>query len=143
MTVCAETQKTNMTTHQPGQAMVGELLKIESDIFTAIKSKDTKILGEILADDFIYLNPVSGEQTKAEFLAAIDSFTIKIVSLWSDNMKVKVYDEVAILTGTQKAKTEDAEGKEELSAVAFVDVFVRRGGKWELALAHGVDLPVF
>src|SRR5262245_22613476 len=43
-----------------------EILQIENDIFTAIKGKDTKKLDQILADDFVYRNPIEGERSRAE-----------------------------------------------------------------------------
>jgi len=118
-----------------------EIRQIESDIFTAIQQKDPQKLAAILADDFVYRNPLAGEIAKAEFLAQIKSIPVKINALWSEDMKVNVYGEVAVLTGTQKAKTQDATGREETSATAFTDVFVRRNGRWQLALAYGVELP--
>jgi ketosteroid isomerase-like protein len=118
-----------------------EVLQIANDIFTAIKGKDTKKLDQILADDFVYRNPIEGERSRAEFLAIIDSLPVKIVSVWSEDMKVNVYGDVAVTTGTQKAKIQNEESKEEISATAFVDVFVKRQGKWKLVLAHSMDLP--
>jgi ketosteroid isomerase-like protein len=103
--------------------------------------KDTKKLDQILADDFVYRNPIEGERSRAEFLAIIDSLPVKIVSVWSEDMKVNVYGDVAVMTGTQKAKIQNEEGKEEISATAFVDVFVKRQGKWKLVLAYSMDLP--
>jgi ketosteroid isomerase-like protein len=117
-----------------------EILQIANNIFTAIKDKDTKKLDQILADDFVYRNPIEGERSRAEFLAVIDSLPVKIVSVWSEDMKVNVYVDVAVMTGTQKAKIQNEDGKEEISATAFVDVFVKRQGKWKLVLAHSMDL---
>jgi ketosteroid isomerase-like protein len=119
-----------------------EIIQIEKDIFVAIKDKDAKKLDQILADDFIYRNPIEGERSRTEFLAIIGSLPVNIVSVWSEDMKVNVYVDVAVMTGTQKAKIRTENGKEEISATAFVDVFVKRQGKWKLVLAHGTDLPV-
>ncbi len=118
-----------------------EILQIENNLFTAIKSKDTKRLESILADDFVYRNPVTGDQSKEEFLAAIGSLPVNIVSIWSEDMKVNIYAEVAVLTGTQKAKVQITEGKEAIGVTAFTDIFVKRRGKWLLVLAYGVELP--
>ena len=118
-----------------------EIHQIESDIFAAIRQQDTKKLAAILSDDFVYRNPLAGEVAKPAFLEQIKAIPVKINALWSEDMKVNVYGEVAVLTGTQKAKTQDATGKEETSATAFTDIFVRRNGRWQLALAYGVELP--
>jgi ketosteroid isomerase-like protein len=134
-------QQHKMTKQQQDSLIEKEIRQIESEIFAAIQQKDTKKLEGILAADFVYRNPLAGETAKPAFLAGIKAIPVKINALWSEDMKVNVYGEVAILTGTQKAKTQDATGKEETSATAFTDVFVRRNGRWQLALAYGVELP--
>jgi ketosteroid isomerase-like protein len=133
-------QQQKMTKQQDG-LIEKEIRQIESEIFAAIQQKDAQKLAAILADDFVYRNPLEGETAKPAFLEAIKAIPVKINALWSEDMKVNVYGEVAILTGTQKAKTQDAAGQEQISATAFTDVFVRRNGKWQLALAYGVELP--
>jgi len=132
-------QPQKMTKQQDG-LIEKEMRQIESEIFAAIQQKDTQKLAAILADDFVYRNPLEGETARPAFLAAIKAIPVKINALWSEDMKVNGYGEVAILTGTQKAKTQLAAGQEQLSATAFTDVFVRRNGKWQLGLAYGVEL---
>jgi ketosteroid isomerase-like protein len=118
-----------------------EISQIESDILSAIKHKDSKKLDQILTDYFIYRNPMEGDRTRAEFLAAIKSLPVEILSVWSEDMRITILGDVVVASGIQKARTLNDDGKEELSASAFVDVFVSHQGKWRLAWAHGVDLP--
>lgn len=118
-----------------------ELLQIEKEIFSAIKSRDSNRLGNLLSDDFVYRSPGNSEQPKATFLKAIESISIEMTDVWSEDMKVNVYSDVAVITGTQKARVRLADGKVVIGATAFTDVFIRKSGKWLLALAHGVELP--
>jgi ketosteroid isomerase-like protein len=118
-----------------------KLLQIEKEIFSAIKSKDSKRLETILSDDFVYRSPENSAQQKAAFLKAIESISIEVTDVWSEDMKVNIYSDVAVITGTQKAKVRLAEGKVVIGATAFTDVFIRKDEKWLLALAHGVELP--
>ncbi len=117
------------------------ILQIERDIMTAIKNKDAATLEPMLADDFIYRTHFGAESDKAEFLKAIASFPVEIITLRGEDLKVNVYGETAILTGLQLAEARPPEGKAEESAVAFTDVFVRREGRWLMVLAYGVELP--
>jgi ketosteroid isomerase-like protein len=123
------------------KSIENEISQIESDIFAAIKSKDAKKLDQILSDDFIYRNPMEGDRSRSEFLAAIESLPVEIVSVWSEDMKVRIFADVAVMSGTQKAKTLNEHGKEEVIAAAFVDLFAKRQEEWKLVWAHGVDLP--
>ena len=118
-----------------------ELLQIEKEIFAAIKSKDAKRLDKLLSDDFVYRSPANSDQPKASFLKAIESISIEMTDVWSEDMKVNVYSDIAVITGAQKARVRLTDGKLVIAATAFTDLFVRKDGKWLLALAHGVELP--
>jgi len=117
------------------------ILKVEEEIFTAVKNQDAGALERILTDNFVYRSPGNQEVDKEDFLKLSASFPYKIVSIWGEEMKVNVYGNTAVLTGLQFAKTQRGDGKEETSAVMFTDVFVKQKGKWMLSLAHAVDLP--
>lgn len=106
------------------------ILQIERQLFSAIKTKDIMRLSKILADEFAYRGPGQPELERAEFLKSVASFPMQIVDIWSDDMKVNVYGDVAVLTGTQQARTRNSDGKEEMSASAFTDVFAKRRGRW-------------
>jgi ketosteroid isomerase-like protein len=118
-----------------------EILHLESQIFAAVKNQDTTALSLILTDDFVYRSPGSREVGKDEFLNIINSFPVKILSLWGEELKVNVYGDTAVLTGLQLSKTQSRPDQEEISAVMFTDVFLKRGDRWLLALAHATDLP--
>lgn len=118
-----------------------EILALEEEVFAAIREKDTAALGRILTEDFVLRMPNSEEVGRGAFLAGVQAIPVEILAVWSDDMKVKVYGETAVLTGVQRARTRGAEGNEEQSAQAFVDVFVRQEGKWRMALAYSVELP--
>lgn len=106
----------------------------------AIREKDAEALGRLLTADFVYRSP-GGEQGRAEFLKAIASTPGRILSVEGSGQRVNVYGETAVLTGVQRARVRTEDGAVHESAVAFTDVFVRRRGRWRLALAHGVELP--
>jgi len=116
------------------------IYEIERKIFSAIRTQDDETLANIVADDFVFRGPGQPEIGKAEFLESIKSFPIEILQIWSDDMKVNVFGDIALLTGVQQARTRD-NGKEQLSAGAFSDVFAKRNGQWLLVLAYNVELP--
>ena len=128
----------------PGNAgadVASEVLQVEHDIMAAIKGKDAVALEPMLADDFVYRTHFGAEANKAEFLQSVASFPVEILSIHGEELKANVYGETAIITGVQHAEARVPEGGLEESAVAFTDVFVRRDGRWLMALAYGVELP--
>lgn len=116
------------------------VLRLERETMDAIRSKDVRALGRVLADDFVYRAPGS-EVGRADFLKGVAELPGRILSVEGEDLKVSVYGETAVLTGVQRSRVRTDDGAEHSSVVAFTDVFVRRGGRWRLALAYGVELP--
>jgi ketosteroid isomerase-like protein len=115
------------------------LLLLEEEIFTAVKNQDTDALERVLTDDFVYRSP--GRQVaRDDFLKLCAAFPYEIISIQGEDLSVNVYENIAVVTGLQIAKTAGGEGEEEESTVAFTDIFVKQKGKWMLSLAHAVDL---
>jgi ketosteroid isomerase-like protein len=117
-----------------------DIFAVEQRIFRAIEAKDAAALEPILADDFVFRDSRGGDLTRAEFLKNVASIPAKIESVRGEHLKVDVYGDTAILTGLQRAAV-TADGKQAASHGAFADVFMKRGGRWQLVLAHSVDVP--
>ena len=122
------------------QRMVEEVLRLERGLMDAIRDKDAKALEPILFDDFVYRSP-EGEVGRADFLKNITALPGRIISVEGKDLRVRLFGETAVLTGVQLTVLRTDDGKELESIVAFTDIFVRRRGRWRLALAHGVELP--
>jgi hypothetical protein len=56
-------------------------------------------------------------------------------------MRVQLYGDIAVLTGTQKAVVRLKEGKQVIGLGIFTDVFARRNGRWLVVFARNIDLP--
>ena len=125
----------------PVRRVAQTILQLERETMAAIKNGDASALSRILADDFIFRSPAGPDLNRAEFLNLVKSFPVKVLAVWGEGLKVHVYGQTAVLTGVQRSRTASADGKEETSAGAFTDIFIRRRGRWLLVLAHSVDLP--
>ena len=115
-------------------------LASEERIMTAIRTRDVACLEEELSQDFIYLTPGAGEQGRAAFLRAIRERTYWILDLTGEDLHVRTMGDVAIVSGTQRARVELADGKIVTGATAFVDVFARTTAGWRLCHAFGVEV---
>jgi ketosteroid isomerase-like protein len=132
-----------MTSDEFDTGIEKEVVQARNEYFTAIKNRDAKKLGDILADDFVFRrNPFGGERSKEEFLAGNASSTTKILSDELDNAKVSVFGGIAVMTGILKLKIEAAK-QEESHSVAITNIFVKRDEKWLLIFEHFVDLPPY
>ena len=82
-----------------------QILEIERSIFVAIRTRDDESLGRFVANDFVFRTPGQPEIGRTEFLESVKSFPIEILEIWSDDMKVNAFGDVALLTGVQQART--------------------------------------
>lgn len=118
-----------------------EIIQLENEIFEAIKNKDAKKLGSILAEDFVYRTYDGKESNKSAFLGNIKSFQLKILSVKGEHLNAEVFGDVAVLTGVQRARVEMEDSTIVEGLGAFTDVFVRQNKRWLLKSAFHVELP--
>jgi ketosteroid isomerase-like protein len=118
-------------------AAVSEKLQaIEEDWLNAEKYHDAAAFEKIVADDWIAITPEGKSQTKAQ--RAVEIKTARTTSATLGDMKVRVFGDTAVVTGTDDEMT--AEGSKESSDhYVWTDVFLKRNGKW-LAVASQTAL---
>lgn len=129
-----------MTDAGPSRRTAEALLRLEREIMNHIRDRDARALGRVLSDDFVYRTP-EAEVGREDFLRNIKAIPGRIVSVEGANQRVSVYGETAVLTGVQTAVVRTDDGVEHTGTTAFTDIFVKRRGRWKLALAYAVELP--
>jgi ketosteroid isomerase-like protein len=107
------------------------LQSIEQAWLNAEKNHDVAAFEKIVADDWIAITPEGKSQTKAERAAEIKAGHIDSATL--DDMKVRVFGDTAVVTGTDNEVSSE-DGKKSSNHYVWTDVFVKRNGKW-LAVA--------
>jgi ketosteroid isomerase-like protein len=107
------------------------LQAMEQAWLNAEKNHDTAAFEKLVADDWIAISPDGKMQTKAERAAEIK--TAHIASATLGDMKVRVFGDTAVVTGTDDEITMK-DGEKSSDHYAWTDVFVKRNGKW-LAVA--------
>ncbi|HEV7513008.1 MAG TPA: nuclear transport factor 2 family protein [Candidatus Acidoferrum sp.] len=107
------------------------LQAMEQAWLDAEKNNDAAAFEQIVADDWIAVNPDGKSQTKAERAAEIK--TAHVVSATLGDMRVRVFGDTAVVTGTDDEITM-TDGKKSGDHYVWTDVFLKRNGKW-LAVA--------
>jgi uncharacterized protein (TIGR02246 family) len=116
----AEQPRSDATVSQTLQA-------VEQTWANAEKSHDAATFEKLVADDWIAITPDGKTQTKAERAAKIK--TSKVGSATLRNMKVRVFGDTAVVTGSAD-ETSTQDGKETSDHYVWTDVFVKRDGMW-------------
>ena len=78
-----------------------EVMRLADAWATAELRGDTTFLESTLADDFIGIGPLGFMLTRQEWLARHTSGDLKYESFSLDEVKVRMYNDAAILTGRQ------------------------------------------
>jgi ketosteroid isomerase-like protein len=125
----------------PGGNVEQELMQLEQKLADAIIKGDMAFFGSHLADDVRLTDPSGMVNTKAQLEADVKSGALKIESSKIDDMKVQVHGDVAIVT----YKTTDKgtyKGQDISGDYRWIDVFVKKGGKWLVVAGQGTPIRV-
>lgn len=117
-----------------------ELIHMEREFGEALTRGDKATLDRLMAEDFLAINPVGRELTKAQVLFEITSPDYEIESLRNEDIRVRVFGDAAVATalGTVKGryKGQDASGQ-----FRYTRVWVKRQGRWQAVAAQSTLLP--
>jgi ketosteroid isomerase-like protein len=134
-----DTRKPSGGTRPPTQDTEATLMKMERDAAAALVKRDLAGFGAIFADDATFTGPDGAVQTKAQLLADVKSGALAIQSTEISDLKVHVFGESAVATyaTTDKGKYKD---RDISGRYRWTDVFVRRGGKWQIVASQGTPI---
>jgi ketosteroid isomerase-like protein len=109
-----------------------EVTRLAHDWVSAEGHGDATALARLLADDYIGIGPLGFMLTKPEWIARHESGDIQYTAFSLDEVKVRVYNDAAIVTGQQ---TQQAvyRGNSIPGQFRITLVFVQHQGQWQLA----------
>ncbi len=120
-----------------------EILKIHSSLEQAFLKKDAAVFERIFADDYVYSNPYGKMFNRAQGLEDLrkewTNANYKILTSTSDDLKVKVSGNMALVTGNWTATTvppDDANAEPHKDTGRYTGVYEKRNGKWLLVAEH-------
>jgi ketosteroid isomerase-like protein len=103
-----------------------ELKKLVQTWDEAFVKKDTETLNRLLADEFEFVGGVK----KADYLALLKNRKANVLSAVSTDIRVQVYDDMAIVTGVDAITIRDV-AQDLLTKWLYMDVWVKRSGRWQ------------
>ena len=114
----------------PAQAssVYDTIMKLTQDWADAEMASDIDKLNQIVADDWTAGYP-GHITTKAAFLSSVRSGKRKLLSCELEPHEVTAFGDIAVVQGSV---TERRAGVEGVMHVAYIDVWSKRGGKWQV-----------
>jgi ketosteroid isomerase-like protein len=112
-----------------------ELLNLEKAFAEAIVKNDLEGIGRLVTDDWIIIDPDGGIVDRARFFEVIKSGALTHDTMESEDFRVRVYGDSAVVTGVTRTKGKFM-GQEFSTQERATDVFVKRDGRWQCVLTH-------
>lgn len=108
--------------------------------FSSMTSGDYDTLATLLADDLVYTHSDAKVDSKTSYLASLTSGKTKYEVIEPADLQVRVFGSIAVIHGTAKMRV-NANGNMLNNALRFTDVWVERGGKWQMTAWQSTRLP--
>jgi ketosteroid isomerase-like protein len=115
------------------------ILALENQWMQSQKTNNSDLLAPLLADKFVDTNDTGKVRNKTESLAVAKA--TKYSSVEYPDMKVTVFGDTAIATGSFKAQGTDETGKTFNTHSRWTDTWVKMpDGKWQCVATHGSNI---
>jgi ketosteroid isomerase-like protein len=115
--------------------MEEELVKVEEEFADAIAKNNPEEIRQFVTDDWIIINADGGIIDRKRFLEVIKSGTLTHEMMESDDMRVRVYGDSAVVSALTRSKGKFV-GEEFTTHERSTDFFVRCDGQWRCVLTQ-------
>jgi ketosteroid isomerase-like protein len=115
--------------------MEEEILNLEKEFTAAIVRNDPEAIGRFVTDDWIIINADGGIIDKERFLGVIKSGTLTHEMMESDDVRIRVYGDSAVVSALTRTKGKFM-GQEFSTHERATDFFVRLNGQWRCVLTQ-------
>jgi ketosteroid isomerase-like protein len=123
------------TSKDPETVVEQVIRKIDNQRIQAQIHADAAALERIYAEDFIGVGPSGTVRTKPQVISDFTSGELKFQSITTDDVRVRIYRDVAVETGRSTMDGQD-KGKAVPHDTRFTRVWVKQQGRWQLVSNH-------
>jgi ketosteroid isomerase-like protein len=116
-----------------------EVLALERAYDDASMKKDHAATERLLADDFVYIHSNGTITNRTQEIAETMSADAKWAASKLDNLRVRLYGDVAVVTGVQTL-TGSAKGYVS-GGRRYTNIWVRRNGRWQTIGGQSTLMP--
>lgn len=117
-----------------------KVIALDKRRMTAMAQKDIAALEALIADDLVYTHSSARLDTKGSLIGAMQSGATVYSAVEPSEVKAQDYGSTVVLTGRAQISVNSG-GKAMSFAVRFTDVWVEKGGSWQMAAWQSTRLP--
>ena len=123
-----------------GTAVERQVLEVQAGRFQAMIDVDIEELDVVLSDDLTYTHTSGQIETKSEFLTSLRSQEITYESIKPQEIKIRIYDSTAVVTGISAMRINVREQQLSFS-IRFIEIYQKSDANWQLVAWQSTRLP--
>jgi hypothetical protein len=109
-----------------------QIVKLFEDGDRALIAADTSALSRIFSDDYVQYDEYGESHTKQDVIKNLETGAIRYLSMVSTGRRIRLLsDELAIVHGSEEDDVEKG-GQRFPVRYIYMDVVVKRDGKWQI-----------
>ncbi len=123
-----------------GDDAIAQVRATQAARFQAMLSADVAALNDVLADDLTYTHTTGTIDSKSSMIENISSGAVNYELIEPTDTKIRLYGDVAVVTGSSNMRVSAGEQLHELS-IRFIEVYVFDNENWRLVSWQSTRIP--
>jgi hypothetical protein len=116
------------------------VIELDKKRMQAMATKDIATLNALLSDDLVYTHSTARLDTKKSLIQAMESGTTVYTAVEPSDVQAQDLGQAVVLTGAARISVM-ARGNPNSFRVRFTDVYVNKGGQWQMVAWQSTRLP--
>jgi ketosteroid isomerase-like protein len=117
-----------------------KIIDLDRRRMQAMAHKDIATLNAVLSDDLVYTHSTARLDTKKSLIENMESGRTVYTGVEPSDVKAQDLGSAVVLTGTARIHVM-SNGKPNSFGVRFTDVYVNKGGEWQMVAWQSTRLP--
>jgi ketosteroid isomerase-like protein len=117
-----------------------KIIDLDKKRMHAMAQKDIATLKALLSDDLVYTHSSARLDSKQSLIGAMESGTTVYTAVEPSDVKAQDLGEAVVLTGAARIHVM-SNGRPNNFGVRFTDVYVNKGGQWQMVAWQSTRLP--
>ncbi|MGH7040413.1 MAG: nuclear transport factor 2 family protein [Stellaceae bacterium] len=116
------------------------VIALDKGRMEAMARKDIAMLNELISDDLVYTHSSARIDTKGSLIGAMESGKTVYTAVVPSDVKAQDCGDTVVLTGSARISVNSG-GNAMNFGVRFTDVYVNKGGRWQMVAWQSTRLP--
>jgi hypothetical protein len=116
------------------------VIALDAQRMTAMSTRDIGTLNALIADELVYTHSSARLDTKQSLIENMQSGRTVYTAVVPSDVKAQDYGDMVVLTGVARISVNSG-GNAMNFGVRFTDIWVNKGGNWQMVAWQSTKLP--